>query len=412
MEFAQLRRAHLVDTKLDNAFPVFADAEGLRITGETKSLTRSNWFAANLRGADLSGADLSGASFALADLRGADLRNAKLQNTLLIGAQFDASTKFEGATFDNTDISSAVGLKDRLTEQQKAGVCARPAHDGAFLGFRYSIVEPIPSGEFSGGYEYRELQLYHDQPYIRATAHLSNPRCRPLKEGEAPAREPPFFVGVLDGELSFRLSHKLLEGGGRRGQIRETIKSVKERVALLVKEEDFLRSNTTEIDRILQHMRTSVQNLKKPEFVCFDRTGDLFKLASSGHVEQSDDMVRSWASARAGAEHHQRTNFDFVAPDVGGIENMRMIKVATDPWGEFFPTNFHPEMITLDIIKVFREWNARRLELLGGKVSFCMFPYLKPPGHNGPYQLEKLTPDPGCRTGSRMRSRDNPRGHR
>lgn len=393
MEFTRLRRAHFIDTKLDNAFAAFADAEGLRVSGDkSRSLTRSNWHAANLKGAQLAGADLSGASFALADLRGADLRGANLRNTLFIGAQFDSSTTFEGAKFDNTDISSAVGLKDLLTAEQKRGLCARHPDRGRILVFQYDIVEPIPSSRFSGGYEYRKVGEYAPRPFITATSHLTNALCRSLDKAELPYFLSPIYGGRLYGHMGFRLSHKLLETGGKRNEVIQTIAAVRERVATLVKEEDFLRTDTREIDRVLQHMRNATHNLKKPEFVCFDRDGDLFKLATSGHIEQTNDLVRLWASSRAHREKTQRQDLNRLAADVGGAENLLLVKQAIDPWGEFFPVDFDPEMISLDIVQAFRDWNARRLELLGGKVSFCMFPYFKDKGYATPGDLEMLTP--------------------
>lgn len=390
MEFTRLRKAHFIDTKLDNAFLAFADAEGLRLSGEqTKSSKRANWHGANLRGANLSGADLSGASFALADLRGADLRGAVLRNTLFIGTQFDSSTQFDGATFDNTDISSAVGMKDLLSADQTRGVCARPAYRGNVLGFEYRIIEPVPSGRFSEGYEYRDILQYHDKPYIAATSHLTNPRCRSVDENELPGSIPPIYNNLLYGEIGFRLSHKLLENGGRRREVLKTVASVKERVGSLVKEADFLRSDTTEIDRHLDFMRAATKNLKKPAFVCL--SSDLFKLATSGYVQMEDSHMRVWAIQRAHDEKNSREEHAFMIEGLGGAGNLRLFKQAKDPWGEFYPTNFNADMITLDVIKAFRDWNTERLKLLDGKVSLCMFPHMGDKGNSQAPQYDMMS---------------------
>jgi uncharacterized protein YjbI with pentapeptide repeats len=208
---ATIDRSDLSKANLRHARATLASANGTVLREANLSL--SSWIAADLRRADLRSANLRGASLGHADLRGADLTDADLTGAFLGNADL-RDAKLKGVVFSNTDVASALIVGTDLTDAQRAGLCATPPHRNQ----AWTIVEKIPSGKFSGGYEYRPIfdkRLYpadgSERPYSRCAA---NPERR-------------------SDDFSFGMDHALLNVTGRRqevlGRAEAALKSAQDR---------------------------------------------------------------------------------------------------------------------------------------------------------------------------------------
>lgn len=87
LSFADLTGA---DLSLSNLFQSVLASASLPFT----NLSYANCYGADFSGADLYCADLRGANMGSTDLRGADMDEAELVGTILVGAVYDATTRW------------------------------------------------------------------------------------------------------------------------------------------------------------------------------------------------------------------------------------------------------------------------------------------------------------------------------
>ncbi len=224
LTLAALNGTDLSESRAPGA--AFAFIEGDSANFSDMQASGSTWFAARARRARFEGAKLNKASFAYADLRGASFDGANLTGAVFFATDLRGAS-FKGATLNATDFTGSLLDDHALTRSQAAGACRVPlpeVPDGAEYAYMLTVVaiEPIPNARFDGGYEYARFSetqhLFRLEPTdfdLCATRELQNDPWHPLWQhrGEDQLRK----------EVSFRLSHDLLQQSGRRAEVRSRI---------------------------------------------------------------------------------------------------------------------------------------------------------------------------------------------
>lgn len=224
LAFATLRGADLSESKLNDAALAFI--EGDEAVFSLAEGGGSTWFAARANKARFDGARLNKASFAFADLRGASFNNADLTGAMFFASDLRGAS-LKGATISQTDFTGTLLDENALNPQQMEGACRMPLpivpgeFEFAYM-IKLSVIEPIPSTQFNGGYEYSTFSetnhLFRLKPNGFKPCEfrkLPNSRWLPIWQHQGKDN--------LQKEIGFGLAHEILQQSGRRAEIRSRI---------------------------------------------------------------------------------------------------------------------------------------------------------------------------------------------
>jgi len=353
LNFADFENTNFEGSNFEEARGHFVNASGANF--KDASFVRANLSASSFRHANLEGADLSNANFAYADFTGANLKGAKLNNALMVGAIFERAN-LDGAIFDNTDITSAPGIKAK-SKLYPGDVCARIIiPDYSYL---IRMVEEVPSPRFESGVKNKSWFDF-DRLFISSTyySHLRNELCQPLPDDQLPVatnlRENYFHQSHL---VAFWFPKRLVDAANRRAEWSDRVRSYLKFVSDAIKNGEYIETQSSVMHSIIKDIDTNIREMEAPVVDCLDEDTVLFH----GHDILVGEDTKKLHYATWARVIHERSRQDSSQFNNEILQPFSLI--ASHPQ---FGNYRGPE-----VYAAFSKWQKKRAEITNGKFSLC-----------------------------------------